>query len=255
MMRYPTAILISLTLLFTSTAFGQSTEQRLNRIERLLNSRTLVDMHSELERLRREVNDLRGRLEVQDHTIQQLQRQQRSELGELSSRVQSLESGSPNAVSTVVATEPQTTTPATRTLQPSGQPNTGAQTNTNSPEGERGEYQAAFNLLKAGKYSGAVTAFGNFLGRYPDGQFSDNAQYWLGETFYVTRQFSAAMTEFQRLLDGYPNSQKTSHAMLKIGYIQDELGRNAEAQQTLESLISQFPDSTAAGLARKRLQQ
>jgi TolA-binding protein len=43
--------------------------------------------------------------------------------------------------------------------------------------------------------------------------------------------------------------------MLKLGYSQAELGRAAEAEATLKELVRSYPQSTAAGLARKRLQR
>ena len=62
------------------------------------------------------------------------------------------------------------------------------------------------------------------------------------------------MQEFQRLVTKYPNSQKLTHALLKIGYTHDELGNKAQAEQALNDLIERHPQSTAARLARKRLQ-
>ena len=81
----------------------------------------------------------------------------------------------------------------------------------------------------------------------------DNAQYWLGETYYITRRFEQAVQEFQRLVSMHPTSGKLTHAMLKIGYAHDELGNKAEAERVLGELIERHPQSAAAGLARKRL--
>ena len=53
----------------------------------------------------------------------------------------------------------------------------------------------------------------------------------------------------------YPDSQKLTHALLKIGYIHAELGQREEAERVLNDLIQRYPESTAAGLARKRLQR
>ena len=61
------------------------------------------------------------------------------------------------------------------------------------------------------------------------------------------------MQEFQRLVSMHPNSQKLTHALLKMGYTHDELGNKAEAERVLGDLIERYPNSAAAGLARKRL--
>ena len=123
------------------------------------------------------------------------------------------------------------------------------------PVREQQDYQAAFSLLKSGRYDDATKAFRNFLVTYPGGDFVDNAHYWLGETYYVTRQFEAALREFEGLVAHFPQSPKLTHAMLKVGYIHHELGRLEEAKQALLALTESHPDSTAAGLARKRLQR
>jgi tol-pal system protein YbgF len=117
------------------------------------------------------------------------------------------------------------------------------------------DYDAAFALLKEGQYEQSIAAFRTFLGRYPRAQFSDNAQYWLGESFYVLRQFENAIAEYERLTNNYPQSQKYTHALLKIGYSYQELGLINEAKQYLEMLVKQYPDTTASRLAQTRLQQ
>ena len=123
------------------------------------------------------------------------------------------------------------------------------------PVREQQDYQAAFNLLKSGRYDDAAKAFRTFLATYPGGDFVDNARYWLGETYYVTRHFDAALPEFQGVIALFPHSSKLTHAMLKVGYIHHELGRTEEAKQALAELVESHPDSTAAGLARKRLKR
>ena len=123
------------------------------------------------------------------------------------------------------------------------------------PVREQQDYQDAFNLLKGGRYHDAAKAFRVFLTNYPGGEFVDNARYWLGETYYVNRQFEAAMQEFQELIAQFPQSPKFTHAMLKVGYIHHELGRPEQARQALLELVERHPDSTAAGLARKRLKR
>jgi len=121
------------------------------------------------------------------------------------------------------------------------------------PAAEQQAYRSAFELLKNGKFDLATNALLGFLKDYPNGRFADNAQYWLGEAYYVNRKFDPALAAFERLLVDYPDSTKRSHAMLKIGFIHDEAGRKQAARQVLTQLIKLYPQSTAAGLAKKRL--
>ena len=84
---------------------------------------------------------------------------------------------------------------------------------------------------------------------------ADNAQYWLGESYYVTRDFQNAAAAFQTLLDRWPDSRKAPDALLKLGYTQAELKHIAQARATLTSVSTRFPGSDAANLAAARLLQ
>lgn len=120
---------------------------------------------------------------------------------------------------------------------------------------ERNDYEQALNILREGRYPEAAEAYRQFLARYPGSRYADNAQYWLAETHYVTRQFPQGLEAFGQVIANYPNSPKVPDAQLKIGYIQYELGNWKEARGQLEALVQRFPDSTAARLAGERLQR
>ncbi len=63
------------------------------------------------------------------------------------------------------------------------------------------------------------------------------------------------MREFETLIKEHPESQKLTHALLKVGYIHDELGQEDKAREALTELTEKYPNSTAAGLAAKRLER
>ena len=119
--------------------------------------------------------------------------------------------------------------------------------------GEQAAYRAASDLLRIGRYEDAVAGFQAQLRQYPGGNLADNAQYWIGEAYYVTRQFDRALVEFQRVAAEYPQSPKAADALLKVGYIQYERRQFAEARQTLTGLKTTWPSSPAARLAENRL--
>ena len=123
------------------------------------------------------------------------------------------------------------------------------------PVKEQAAYQRAFDLLKEGRYEQAAKGFQAFLAEYPTGHYADNAQYWLGEAYYVTRQFQPALTEFRKLKENHPASSKLTHAMLKIGYIHDEMGNVDKARKALNELVTNHPNTTAARLASERLRR
>ena len=116
-------------------------------------------------------------------------------------------------------------------------------------------YREAFGLLKAGKYDESIDAFNLFLLDYPNSEFADNSQYWLGETYFVKQDYPAAIEQYRNLITNYPDSKKQSHALLKIGYSFQRLGEPEKARAVLQDLQTRYPGSTAARLAAERLQQ
>jgi tol-pal system protein YbgF len=94
-----------------------------------------------------------------------------------------------------------------------------------------------------------------YLADYPSGDLADNAQYWLGETYYVTRDYDNAAVAFRAVGERWPNSRKAPDALLKLGFTQHELKKYAEARATLTQVTKRFPDSEAAKLAAERLKR
>ena len=234
-------------------------DERLKRIERLFASESLFKLFDEVESLETEVRELRGQLETLSHTLNQLKEHQRELYLDADRRLQRIESATPTqTASPATPGTPATSTETTAPSQPAPTPTTPSADQTPpatgvDPFAEQQAYQSAFDLLKSGRYEDAAVAFQQFVAEYPTGSYADNAQYWLGETYYITRRFQRAVQEFERLVSLHPNSQKITHALLKIGYAHDELGNKAEAERVLGELMERYPQSAAAGLARKRL--
>lgn len=116
-------------------------------------------------------------------------------------------------------------------------------------------YREAFGLLKAGKYDESIEAFNLFLLDHPNSEYADNAQYWLGETYFVKQEYTSAIDEYRKLISNFPASKKQSHALLKIGYSYQRLGELDNAKSVLEDLRTRYPGTAAARLAAERIQQ
>jgi tol-pal system protein YbgF len=201
-------------------------DSRTTNIERVVQNQSLLSLAQRADQLQNEVSVLRGRIEVLENANEQLRKQQKDLYADLDKRVTALAAG-------------QNPGPAA-----AGQP---------APGADQGAYNQAFDVLKGGKYADAIAGFQQFLQTYPQSSLADNAQYWLGESYYVTRDFQNAAASFQAVLDRWPNSRKAPDALLKLGYTQAELGRTAQARTTLASVSSRYPGSDAANLAAARL--
>lgn len=301
-----TAVALALAASFTAAGVARASEleDRVTRIEGLMQSQGLIDMLTQLQQLQREVQQLRGEVEMQGNQLRQMQEQQRSLYLDIERRLQQaggavpavpgatpvappgavmapgvggtgnavgspamapstaappLPPGAATPASGAIAASPgmPATTPATP-VTPTP-PSTSAaapvpQAATASPD-EQAAYEQALNVLREGRYADAAAAYRKFLQTYPNGRYADNAQYWLAETQYVTRQFPQALDEFGKVVNGYSNSVKAPDALLKMGYIHYELGDWKAARENLQAVKQRFPDSTAARLASERLQR
>lgn len=105
------------------------------------------------------------------------------------------------------------------------------------------EYEQAQRLLTQGRYDEAESALRGFLDRHPDHQLSDNARYWLGESYYVRKRYEEAASAF---LDSYkraPTGSKAPDNLLKLGLSLDALDKDQEACVAINKLLREHPDS------------
>ncbi|MBT3012474.1 MAG: tol-pal system protein YbgF [Candidatus Thiodiazotropha sp. (ex Lucina pensylvanica)] len=251
---------------FAANGAKLTMEQRLQRIERILQNQSLADLVLQVQQLRQEVRQLRGDLEEQKYNMDGMSRRQRDLYVDIDQRLSRIQSGGAMSPTPQPVTTPVTPPPAsgavgqTTAVSPEPPPEAPANTAIGSvtppdPKKESEAYQAAFNLLKQGRYGESITAFSSFLRDYPGGEYEDNAQYWLAEASYVNRDFDTALGEFTKIMENYPDSPKVPGAMLKIGYIQYEKKNWTGTRNILKQLMDNFPATTESRLAQKRLQR
>ena len=257
-------LLSAVTAVSMPSALASKTSDRLDSIERKLDSRGLLDMLNRVEQMQRDIQQLRGDIEVQTHTLTDMQRRSREQYLDIDRRLQQLESGAPGmpaAVTPPLAPPPVMTAPGG--VDPLNPPPMtrppGAATIAPPPQpqraGEREAYDNGLAVLREGRYAEAAEAFNRFLVNYPGSSYADNASYWLGETYYVTRDFDQALATFNGLVVQYPNSPKAADSRLKTGYIYYEKKDWKQARQSLQAVVSEYPGSTAARLAGDRLKK
>ncbi len=272
---WATRTALALTLLAVGTPVSAVSkaelESRIQQLERKLDSRSLVDLMEQLRTLQREMQQLRGEIEVQTHETQGLQKRQRDLYLDIDRRLHRLETGGVEGQAAAGggapvaavgggsgAPEPElapvraggVAAATTGSGAVSTAPSAAAALN---PAAERKDYDNALEILKEGRYTDASSAFQNFLNKYPGSSYADNAQYWLGEVFYVTREFQSALGEFDKVVTAYPDSAKVADARLKMGYIHYELKDWGKARELLSQVVQGYPGTTSARLAQERL--
>jgi tol-pal system protein YbgF len=117
------------------------------------------------------------------------------------------------------------------------------------------QYAAAYQLFKNGNYTKAREAFQSFLTAYPTGEYSDNAQFWIGECYFFEKQYEKAILEYDNVTKKFPSSNKVPHALLKQGLSFLSLGDKASARLLLQQIIKDYPNTNQAKAARAKLQQ
>jgi tol-pal system protein YbgF len=115
------------------------------------------------------------------------------------------------------------------------------------------QYDSAFNALRQAKYDDAEKAFDVFLKNHPKHALTENAKYWLAETFYVRGKFQEAAVAFAEAYQEFPKGTKAPDNLLKLSMSLGSLGKKQDACVTLAELAKKFPQATA--VTRNRAEQ
>jgi tol-pal system protein YbgF len=263
-------------------------DARVTRIERIISNQSLVELAQHLDQVQADVRQLRGRIEELEYKEESMRKQQRDLYNDLDKRVSALGGGSSHLSSSGGGSSGSSgATSGTSGSSSSGSASDGsaggaaagggavgggvapgagagasgsaggtdaAAAGAGSSE-EQTVYAQSFDALKAGSYSVAITGFKDFLNSYPSSPLAENAQYWLGEAYYVTHDLDAAASAFRNVMQKWPNSRKTPDAMLKLGYTQLDQKKISEGRATLSQVVQKFPNTDAAKLATEKLQR
>jgi len=232
-------------------------DARVARIERVISNQSLVDLAQHLDQVQADVRQLRGRIEELEYKEEAMRKQQRDLYNDLDKRVAALGGGSAKVPlsggSDSGAGGPPGAGSAAGAAAAAGSATTDSGGAGSSEE--QTVYAQSFDALKAGSYSVAITGFKDFLNTYPSSPLAENAQYWLGEAYYVTHDLEAAATAFRNVTQKWPNSRKTPDALLKLGYTQLDQKKTSDGRATLNQVVQKYPGTDAARLANERLQR
>jgi tol-pal system protein YbgF len=207
----------------------------------------LGSLFIQMQQMQQEVMRLNGRIEELTNDVNTLRDQSLQRYMDLDKRLGSAAPPAPGsapaagAVAGTASPPPATATPGV--AQP----------------GEEQAYQACYALVQGRQFEQAITAFKQFLQRYPDGKFTPNAHYWLGELYLVMEppDLEAARQSFALLLSQYPDNSKAPDALYKLGKVQFLKGNREKAREYLDLVISQYEgtDNAVVKLARDFIAQ
>ena len=206
-------------------------------------SALLADMEVRIGQLARELRELTGTIEQILYTQNRLERELDLFRKEVEFRFQDLGSGAAEGAAGVeAAAQAAVTSPVTPAIVlPEGSP--------------KQQYDFSFQILRKGDFAGAEAAFTAFLEQHPDDPLAGNAQYWLGETFYVRKNFPKAAEAFLKGFQNYSDSNKGPDSLLKLAMTLGAMDKPAEACAALAELEARYPDANPAIQAQTNAQK
>ena len=222
----------------SSSSRSASNESDIERLERLLQNRNLVQlqMQQQMDDMALEISELRGELERNSYDMKQMLERQRELFIELD-RVRGEVKAAGTAAVAVAASE--------GSKEASGTFSTDVD--------EQTAYQNAVDMiLKQRDYTGAIAAFQQFQKDFPDSTFTPNSHYWLGQLYFAKKQDKEAVKSFAAVVS-YKDSNKRADALVKLGDIAARNNNAAQAKKYYQQVVTEYPNSASAKVAQTHL--
>jgi tol-pal system protein YbgF len=229
-------------------------------------SRTLLaDIEVRLGRIDTQMRTLTGSVEELAHRQRQLENEFANFRGDLEFRFRELESGGTASRDSLAGANPAagglvktpTLQDAEALLQSQRQSlgQGGAEVSALNgaaarpapvlPEGTAEErYQFAFALLRKGDYEKAEAAFRAFVAGHTDHRLAGNAQYWLGETYYVRKDYPHAAEAFLAGFQNYGEGSKGADSLVKLGLTLSNMGQSEDACAAFYEIEVSYPGAS-----------
>lgn len=115
------------------------------------------------------------------------------------------------------------------------------------------DYRGAWQALNGQQYDRAIQQFRTFQRKNPASELADDAQFWIGESYFTRRDYNRAILEYNDVLK-YRKGDKVPAALLRQSQAFVEIGDKTDARLILQKLINDHPNSKQAKDARERLQ-
>lgn len=208
-------------------------------------SKAQFELVSQIQALREENARLRGQVETLNYELESAKKRQQDFYIDLDGRLRKLETV---PVQAAVEAKPPAEEDKPAAADPGKKP-------VSDPAAESREYEAALNLFKANKIKEAAVAFDAFTKTHPDSTLTPNAQYWLGNAHYSLRDCKKAIEAHRVVVGKWPQHPKAPDSLINIATCQQELGDAKGAKLTFETVLSKYPDSSAAATAKQRLKK
>lgn len=208
------------------------------------------------------VQELRGRFDENRYFTEKSMKEAASEKDLLKAQIAALESQVKNMKDRILMLESRPKEPVKEDADASVKPSDLIKNDTTVLDSKSAEpaadsktraYDAAYQLFKDKKFKESRERFEDFMKDYPKTDLTDNAQFWIAETYYSEKDFESAILSYETLLKKYPDSEKAGSGMLKQGYAFIEIGDAKTGKIILNKLLEKYPDTKEAETGRKKI--
>ena len=114
-------------------------------------------------------------------------------------------------------------------------------------------YDTAWADYTNGQWTLAIQGFEAYIKTFPRSELADDAQFYIGQTYYADGAFKESVAAFEQVLLAYPDGNVVPDASYKRALALDRLGETEQAQQAFELVVRNYPESTMATLAQQAL--
>lgn len=193
-----------------------------------------ADLFYQMQQMQQEIMELRGQLEEQSYRVRRLEKQRLEDYESLEKRLRentqgrSSKSASPSVSSSIAAGKSRPKT------------SSASSSKKTASTGERQAYQKGFQQLKKQQLDKAQVSFEAFIREYPDGQYTPNAYYWLGELYLTESNLPKARGTFGTLVKRYPDFRKTPESSFKLAKIYDQMGDQQKSKALLQKIVRDY---------------
>lgn len=111
-------------------------------------------------------------------------------------------------------------------------------------------YRSGLESFRRGNYNGAISYLSRIVGYFPGDRLTENALYWIGESYFAGRRFDTSINYFNRVLT---NSyyHKDQDAQIKKGYAYFLSKRFDLAAREFQAYLKNWPEGKHAATARR----
>jgi tol-pal system protein YbgF len=208
-----------------------------------------ASLNVNIDNVLNEVNALNGRIEELDYRINR----ELKDIGPLSKKVDEMAVSMAKSEQRIVQLEHYLN--FDNTQKPSPVKPAGVVPVPTAQGSEKQIYDDAKKSYDNGEMDRARQGFLLLIQTYPKSENADNAQFWIGESYYREKWYEKAILEYQTVLEKYPKGNKVPAAMLKQGLAFLKLGDKSNARLILKELQKKHPKSNEARIASQKLSE